>query len=59
MTSEERIKSLTNMLQDEKLRADLLQKDLDMIDELHFDVIATLHHEIAILKKQLKQKGLH
>lgn len=44
------------MYQDEKLRADLLQKDLDKADLIHFDEIAELKAELALLKKKLRNK---
>ncbi len=46
------------MYQEEKLRADLLQKDLDRVDELHYDECEALRVEIALLKQQLKRSKL-
>ncbi len=55
-----------NMYEKEKLRADLLQDDLNSVDIIHYDECANLRAEIALLKQEaknlkrkLKLKGCH
>lgn len=40
-----------NMYEAEKKRADLLQDDLNSVDLLHFDEVASLKAELALLKQ--------
>ncbi len=47
--------SLRTLLRQETLRADLLQQDLDVIDEQHFDEIADLYEKIADLTSENKK----
>ena len=42
-----------------KVRADLLQADLDAVDEMHYDEIIALKAEIALLKQRIKFKRLN
>ena len=52
------LSSCKSMLQDEKLRADLLQQDLDKADLIHFDELAELKAELALLNQKLRNKEL-
>lgn len=47
------------LYEQEKQRADLLQDDLNSVDILHYDECASLRAEIALLKQQLKMKGVN
>ena len=47
------------MYEYEKKRADLLQADLDIVDELHYNECVALQAEIALLKQQLKIKKVN
>jgi len=46
------------LVEDQK-RATHLQKDLGMVDELHYDFCVKLHEEIAMLKRKLKIRGVN
>ena len=43
----------------QKARADLLQKDLDEVDLLHYDEVSKLKTEITMLKQKVKLKELN
>lgn len=47
--------SLRDLIKQEKLRADLLQNKLDVINEFHFDEIADLYEKIADLTSENKK----
>ena len=49
------LSSCKSMLQDEKLRADLLQKDLDKADLIHFDEEAELESQIEFKIKECQE----
>lgn len=61
-----KVTTYRDMYEKEKLRADLLQDDLNSVDILHFDECASLNAELALikqenerLKRKLKLKGCH
>jgi hypothetical protein len=45
--------------QSEKLRADLLQEDLNTVDEDHFDEVSQLRAQIVFLKRQILYKKVN
>lgn len=51
--------SLKKMYQEQKIRADLLQAEIDKIDELHFDECMNIYAENAYLKRQLRMKEVN
>lgn len=50
------MKNYKQLYEQEKKRADLLQADLDIVDELHYDECEKLHMIISELKLRLKNK---
>tara|TARA_R110002096_G_C14197548_1_gene688575 strand:+ start:264 stop:425 length:162 start_codon:yes stop_codon:yes gene_type:complete len=45
--------------QQELKRADLLQSDLDVQDEIHFNEISSLRAELVLLKQQLSNRRIN
>lgn len=50
---------LYNQLIEDQKRAHHLQKEIDKVDELHYDECEMLNIEIAALKQRLLMKGVN
>jgi len=50
---------LYNQLIEDQNRARHLQKEIDQVDELHFDEVVSLHAEIAVLKQKLRIRNVN
>ena len=51
--------NLYNQLIEDRERARHLQKEIDQVDELHFDEVVLLHAEIAVLKQRLRIRDVN